>query len=162
MCGCETCIIFDDMHKCLNLFRKRYITRMKMELQGMQDGCQLFLSIKLETYIPQVCSNPNDLKHDPKYKSGWDAASVLGCPPVTIDDRRYCWFKCTLQECTECCNSWSVWSLRWNNSARRQYHMLFLVHIQNAAITVMEVCKSRERNPFVCNARVCPMRRGEI
>jgi hypothetical protein len=23
MCGCETCIIFDDMHECLNLFRKR-------------------------------------------------------------------------------------------------------------------------------------------
>jgi hypothetical protein len=91
MCGCETCIIFDDMHKCLNLFRKRYIIRMKTELQGMQDGRWKFdLSTKLETYIHQVCSNPNDLKHDPKYKSGWDAASVLGCPPVTIDDRRYC------------------------------------------------------------------------
>ena len=22
MCECETCIIFDDMHQCLNLFRK--------------------------------------------------------------------------------------------------------------------------------------------
>jgi hypothetical protein len=38
MCGCETCIIFDDMHKCLNLFRKRYITRMKRELKGMRDS----------------------------------------------------------------------------------------------------------------------------
>jgi hypothetical protein len=35
MCGYETCIIFDDMHECINLFRKRYITRMKKELQGM-------------------------------------------------------------------------------------------------------------------------------
>jgi hypothetical protein len=54
---------------------------MKRELQGMQDGHQKFdLSTKLETYIHQICSNPNNLKHDPKYKSGWDAASALGCP----------------------------------------------------------------------------------
>ncbi len=47
----------------------------------MQDGHQKFdLSTKLETYIHQICSNPNNLKHDPKYKSGWDAASALGCP----------------------------------------------------------------------------------
>jgi hypothetical protein len=26
MCGYETCIIFDGMHECLNIFRKRYIT----------------------------------------------------------------------------------------------------------------------------------------
>ena len=91
MCGCETCIIFDDMHECLNIFRKRYITRMKRELEGMRDGRRKFdLSAKVETYIHQVCSNPNDYQHDPKHKSGWDAASALGCPPVTIDDRRYC------------------------------------------------------------------------
>ncbi len=75
----------------------------------MRDGHRKFdLSTKLEKYIHQVRSNPNDLKHDPKYKSGWDAASALGCPPVTIDDRRYCPFKCTLQEWTECCNSWAA------------------------------------------------------
>jgi hypothetical protein len=72
MCRCETCIIFNDMHDCLNLFRKRYTTRMKRELQGMQDGHYKFdLSTKLETYIHHVCSNSNDHnKHDPKYKSG--------------------------------------------------------------------------------------------
>jgi hypothetical protein len=92
MCGCETCIIFDDMHECLNLFRKRYITRIKRDVEGMRDGSRrkLDLSGKLETYIHQVCSNPNDHQHHPKHKSGWGAASVLGCPPVTIDDRRYC------------------------------------------------------------------------
>jgi hypothetical protein len=71
--------------------------RMKRELEGMRDGRRKFdLSAKLETYIHQVCSNPNDYQHDPKHKSGWDAASALGCPPVTIDDRRYCRFKCAL------------------------------------------------------------------
>jgi hypothetical protein len=108
MCGCETCIIFNDMHECLNLFWKRYITRMKRELQGIRDGCCKFdLLTKLETYIHHVCSNPNDHKHDPKYKSGWYAASMLGCPLVTIDDRCY-QFKCTPQECTQCCNSWAA------------------------------------------------------
>jgi hypothetical protein len=87
MCGCETCINFDDIYECLNLFWKRYITRMRRELQGMQDGQRKFdLSAKLETYIHQVCHNPTDHQQDPKYKSGWDAASGLGCPAVTIDD----------------------------------------------------------------------------
>ena len=110
MCGCETCIIFDDMHKCLNLFRKRYIARIKRDVEGMREGSRrkLDLSGKLETYIHQVCSNPNDNQHCPKHKSGWDAASALGCPPVIIDDRHYCRFKCALRECTECCNSWEA------------------------------------------------------
>jgi hypothetical protein len=56
----------------------------------------------------QVCSNPTDHQHNPKYKSGWDAASTLGCPPVTTENRQYCWFACALQECPECCNSWEA------------------------------------------------------
>ena len=35
MCGCKHCIIFNDMHKCLNLYRKQYIKRMKRDLEGM-------------------------------------------------------------------------------------------------------------------------------
>ena len=38
MCGCENCILFDDMHECLNLYQKRYIKRMKRDLKGMRDG----------------------------------------------------------------------------------------------------------------------------
>jgi hypothetical protein len=91
MCGCATCKIFNDMHECLNLFWKMYITRMKRELQEMQDGqWKLDLSAKLEMYVHQVCSNPTDHQHDPKYKSGWDATSELGFPPVTIENRGYC------------------------------------------------------------------------
>jgi hypothetical protein len=109
MCICETFIIFDHKHVCLNLFWKRYITRMKRELQRMQDSQRKFnLLAKLEMYMHQVCSNPTEHQHDPKYKSGWDAASALGCPPVTIENRQCCWFACALQECTECCNSWEA------------------------------------------------------
>jgi hypothetical protein len=71
----------------------------------LRDGRMKFdLSAKLDTYIESVCNKPTDLY--PKYKSGWDAASQLGCPHVTIDDRRYCHFQCAVQECTECCNNW--------------------------------------------------------
>jgi hypothetical protein len=107
MCGCETCIIFNDMHECLNLFRKQNIARVNRELNTMQDGHRKFdLSAKLQTYMNQVCSNPNNHHYDPRYKSGWDAASALGCPPVTIDGRQYCKFACSLRECPECCDSW--------------------------------------------------------
>ncbi len=68
MCGCELCIIFDDIHACLILFRKRYITRMKKDLRGMRDGrTKRELSSKLETYINEVCSDPNDENYNPKY-----------------------------------------------------------------------------------------------
>ncbi len=98
MCGCKNCILFDDMHECLNLYWKRYIKRMKRDLEGMRDGrSKNYLSAKLATYINQVCSDPNDIQHNPKYKSGWDAASALGCPPMTIDDRQYCRFACALE-----------------------------------------------------------------
>ena len=107
MCACENCILIDDMHECLNLYWKRYIKRMKRDLKGMRDGgSKNNLSAKLATYINQVCSDPNDAQYNPKYKSGWDAASALGCPPVTIDNRKYCRFACALRECPECCNNW--------------------------------------------------------
>ena len=64
------------------------------------------LSAKLATYINQVYSDPNDGQHNPKYKSSWDAASALGCPPVTIDNRQYCCVACALRECPECYNNW--------------------------------------------------------
>ena len=107
MCGCETCIIFDDMHECLCLFWKRYISSMKREINQMQDGQRKFdLSAKLETYMSQVCSDPTNNEHEPMYNNGWDAASALGCSPVTIGDRQYCKFGCALRECPDCCNSW--------------------------------------------------------
>ena len=38
MCGCETCIIFDDIHRCVNLFRKRYISTLKKANDVMPNG----------------------------------------------------------------------------------------------------------------------------
>jgi hypothetical protein len=38
MCGCETCIIFDDIHRCLNLFWKRYISSLKNAIKDITDG----------------------------------------------------------------------------------------------------------------------------
>ena len=161
MCGCKTCVIFDDMHKCLNLFWKKYITKLKKEVHGMRNRRRKFdLSSKLETYIEQVCTNSTNLH--PKYKSGWDAASTLGCPPVTINKMRYCRFWCALRECTECSNNWKDLNQQWKESVPKEYCTLFLVYIQNAAITVIVQCKSRVRNTCVNNAGECPKIREEI
>ena len=54
----------------------------------------------------QVCSDPTDGNYNPKYKSGWHAASAVGCPPLLIDGRQYCKFACGLRECPDCCDSW--------------------------------------------------------
>jgi hypothetical protein len=37
MCGCETCIIFDDIHHCVNLFRKQYISTLKKANDAMSN-----------------------------------------------------------------------------------------------------------------------------
>ena len=38
MCRCETCIIFDDIHRCVNLFPKRYISTLKKANDAMPNG----------------------------------------------------------------------------------------------------------------------------
>ena len=49
------CVIFDDIYECLNLFRRKYITRLKRELQLMREGRRKSdLLAKLETYIQHV------------------------------------------------------------------------------------------------------------
>jgi hypothetical protein len=105
MCGCETCIIFDDMHQCLNLFRKKYITNTQREIQAMRDGrSKQLANAKLDDYINQVCSNPTT--KNPKFCTGWDAASFLGCDPVAIDGRNYSPFSCVLRDCALCRDKW--------------------------------------------------------
>ncbi len=38
MCGCETCILFDDIQRCLNLFWKRYISSLKNAIKDITNG----------------------------------------------------------------------------------------------------------------------------
>jgi hypothetical protein len=106
MCGCKTCIIFDDMHQCLNLFRKKYVTNKQREILAMRDGRSKLMAnnAKLDDNINQVCSDPIGKK--PKYCMGWDAASLLGYPTVTIDGRNYSPFSCVLRDCAVCQDKW--------------------------------------------------------
>jgi hypothetical protein len=59
---------------------------------------------KLDDYINQVCFNP--IGKRPKYCTGWDAASLLGCPTVTIDGRNCSPFSCVLRDCALCQDKW--------------------------------------------------------
>ena len=52
MCGCETCIIGDDMQQCLNLFHKRSI------IYHMRVGhAKNLAESQLEEYISLICTD---------------------------------------------------------------------------------------------------------
>eukprot|EP00581_Thalassiosira_minuscula_P033369 CAMPEP_0183788710 /NCGR_PEP_ID=MMETSP0739-20130205/68209_1 /TAXON_ID=385413 /ORGANISM="Thalassiosira miniscula, Strain CCMP1093" /LENGTH=153 /DNA_ID=CAMNT_0026032851 /DNA_START=75 /DNA_END=536 /DNA_ORIENTATION=+ len=101
MCGCETCIIFEDMHRCVVVWRKRRITEWKKKMQNMRDGRRKQEEeTKLMTYINQVSTD--DEGHSGKHESAWDAALEMGCKPVQIGDRSYPHFSCVLNKCEKC------------------------------------------------------------
>ncbi len=86
MCGCETCIIFDDIQHCVNLFRKKYIGSLIAEVQQMRNGQAKALALeKLSEYLEQVCADPSG--EVLKYTTGWDAVSAFGCACIKIGGR---------------------------------------------------------------------------
>jgi hypothetical protein len=105
MCGCETCIIFDDIQHCLNLFRKKYIGSLIAEVQQLRNGqAKALASEKLSEYIEQICADPSG--EIPKYTTGWDAASAFGCACIKIGGRSYAPMSCVLNTCPNCDNRW--------------------------------------------------------
>ena len=88
MCGCKTCNIFDDIHCCVNLFWKQYISSLKKANDAMPNGRRRAkTSNDLEQYIKSV--HNDQLGKVPKYDNGWDAAFLLRCPPVDIGDSNF-------------------------------------------------------------------------
>jgi hypothetical protein len=105
MCGCETCIIFDNIQRCINLFRKRYIALLKKDIKEMPDGqARVNATNDLQQYIQSVCNDP--LGEVPKHDSGWETSYLLGCPPVDIGGRTYTQMWCALKLCPDCVNQW--------------------------------------------------------
>ena len=106
MCGCETCVIVDDIQECLKLFRKKRINKMIRDVNGMRHGrAKTLAESQLAEYISHVCTHASgsELKHN----TGWEAAaSLLGCNCVEIDGREYIPFPCALQQCHKCENRW--------------------------------------------------------
>jgi hypothetical protein len=95
MCRCETCIIFDDIQRCLNLFRKCYISSLKNVIKDITDGpSRVNAKNELQCYIQSVCKDP--LGNIPKHASGWEATCKLGCPPVDINGKTYSSMQCAL------------------------------------------------------------------
>jgi hypothetical protein len=67
MCGCKTCIIFDDIQRCINLFQKQYIVSLKKDVEEMPVGeTRVNASTDLQQYIQSVCNDPlgKVTKHD--------------------------------------------------------------------------------------------------
>jgi len=74
MCGCQTCVIIIDMYMCIILWRKRFISQMKIKIKRMPEGPDKVLKqAELDEYKAAVDQFP---------QRAWDAVSQLACPKV--------------------------------------------------------------------------------
>jgi hypothetical protein len=122
MCGCETCIIFEDIQRCVNMFRKRYIALLKKDINKMPNVLtSVNATNDLQQYIQSVCNN--QLGEVLKYESGWEATYLLGCPHVAIGGRTYTQMRCALKLCPNCVDKWKdvVPKIELNCSERISY-----------------------------------------
>jgi len=102
MCGCQTCVMFDEMQRSLVVFRKKYIASLKARCEQMAEGASRDdEEEKLKQYIESVCVVTDDCVY-PKHATGWEAASMLGCPDVEVGSKTYTRLKCALQNCHHC------------------------------------------------------------
>ncbi len=107
MCGCTTCVITDDVVKCVNSWRRKHINKWRAEIRAMAEGTgKVQQEEKLKQYIEFVCSDEEGEK--PKYGTAWDASSQMGCSLVKIGDHEYARFGCVLNKCEECKDKWST------------------------------------------------------
>ena len=85
MCGCETCIIVDDIYSCVICWRKKYIRKLWKELNRMnnRDPNKATKKAALKKYIEHVFLDATG--EVPKYSKGWDASQSLGCEKVVIN-----------------------------------------------------------------------------
>ncbi len=128
MCGCKTCIIYDNIQRCVNLFWKQYIALLKKDINEMPNGQTCVNATNdLQQYIQRVCNDP--LGEVPKYESGWEASYLVGCPPVDLGGRTYTRMMCALKLCPNCVDQWKdvVPKMELNCSERISY-VVFGMH----------------------------------
>ena len=103
MCGCETCIIVEDMQQSVNLFRKKLISSMTRVINGMRNGrSKNQAESQLAEYLSHICTDGSASKL--KHNTAWESASLLECGSVEISGRQYIPFPCALQQCNVCVN----------------------------------------------------------
>ena len=128
MCGCETCIIVEDMQQSVNLFRNKLISSMTRDINGMRNGGSKNLAeSQLAEYISHICADGSgsELKHN----TAWEAASLSGCGSVEISGRQYIPFPCALQQCNVCVNRWDKLVLKLEaNCTERISYVLYGSH----------------------------------
>jgi hypothetical protein len=103
MCGCQTCIIFEDMYSCVKIWRKRYIVRHQAEIDSMshQSRNKTTRQSALYDYISQVQKDGEIFPI-----RAWDAISDLACPKIEIDNggelKAFHKFGCAISQCNQC------------------------------------------------------------
>ena len=114
MCGCQTCVPFKDMYQNIKLWRKKFINRKQLEIDGMiaWSRARTTLVDQLESYKRNVLDDGGSTVV-PEW--GWDAVAKLACPKVESaidvnDDniiRCFHKFGCVIGKCDEC-PKWST------------------------------------------------------
>ena len=101
MCGCDTCVTMDDLHRALNCKRRKLMHHTESKICEMEDGApKLALEMKLKEYKNEVLDNGGTSY---KYQKGMDAAEQYGCGvKVDIDGASFPHFSCVLGHCKEC------------------------------------------------------------
>ena len=109
MCGCQTCVIFKDMYQNVRLWRKKFINRKQLEIDGMisRSRARTTLINQLEMYKGKVLDDDGNTVIPER---AWDAAAQLACPKVELaidgnDDsivRCFHKFGCVMGECNAC------------------------------------------------------------
>ena len=77
MCGCETCVIFNDMYQCLVLWRKKLVECVEHNISQMEDGHE---RVKLTSDLEEYKT------HIGKDGTAWNVATCLGCTKTEIKD----------------------------------------------------------------------------
>jgi hypothetical protein len=102
MCGCQTCVILNDMYQCILLWQKKYIAFEQIKIYRMEEGQEKAARLfRYKKYKSEVTTN--GILRPPRV---WDAASQLACPKVEVkeEDTGRCFhrFSCVLGKCGDC------------------------------------------------------------
>ena len=99
------CVIFEDMHQCLILWRKKYIKRLKEEIRRSAGRSKSRREQDLKEYMDKIAEVEAG-KTMTKHENAWDAASQIGCEKIKIGEKSYAPFSCVLNKCSNCSDKW--------------------------------------------------------
>ena len=98
ICGCDVWTIFNDMHACLVVWRKKQISKIRNKVNSSPNtASNRRMKETLEKYKHQITIDGN-----PGHKYGVEASSLVMCEPIEVGNRKLNHYSCALGECKNC------------------------------------------------------------